>query len=99
MLSTTTLLVITAVFFSAFLRGIAGFGFALAAVPIVSLMVPPVEAVTLAVLLQVVVGCRDLFTLHGHVHKPSLARLSLGAIVGTPVGIFALTAVSAGVNN
>ncbi|MEO1949872.1 sulfite exporter TauE/SafE family protein [Thioclava sp.] len=95
MLSTTTLLVITAVFFSAFLRGIAGFGFALAAVPIVSLMVPPIEAVTLAVLLQVVVGCRDLFTLHGHVHKPSLARLSLGAIVGTPVGIFALTAVSA----
>ncbi|KFE36455.1 sulfite exporter TauE/SafE family protein [Thioclava atlantica] len=94
MLSTTTFLVIAAVFGSAFLRGIAGFGFALAAVPIISLMLPPVEAVTLAVLLQVAVGCRDLFTLHGHVHRPSLARLSLGAIAGTPLGIFALTAVS-----
>lgn len=94
MFTTTTVLVIAAVFFSAFLRGMAGFGFALAAVPIISLMLPPLEAVTLAVLLQVVVGLRDIFALQGDVHKPSLIRLSVGSLVGTPVGIFALTALS-----
>lgn len=94
MIPSTTALVIVAVAFSAFLRGMAGFGFALAAVPIVSLVLPPIEAVTIAVLLQVVVGLRDIFTLHGHVHKPSLIRLSLGSLVGTPLGILALTALS-----
>ncbi|MFD0980446.1 sulfite exporter TauE/SafE family protein [Tropicimonas aquimaris] len=94
MLSTTTLLVICAVFFSAFLRGMAGFGFALAAVPIVSLVLSPVEAVAIGVLLQVVVGLRDVFVLHADIHRPSLVRLSLGSLLGTPVGILALTALS-----
>lgn len=89
-----TLLVIVAIFFSAFLRGLAGFGFALAAVPIISLVLSPVEAVTIAILLQIVVGIRDSFTLYMDVHRPSLIRLSLGSIVGIPVGVLALTALS-----
>jgi uncharacterized membrane protein YfcA len=93
MLLSTTLLVIVAVFFSAFLRGMAGFGFALAAVPIMSLVLSPIEAVTVAILLQIVVGVRDSFTLYNEVHLPSLARLSIGAIVGVPLGVFALTAL------
>lgn len=94
MLSATTALVIGAVFVSAFLRGVAGFGFALAAVPIVSLLLPPIEAVALAVLLQVAVGLRDIFALRGDAHMPSLMRLTAGAVLGTPLGIFALTALS-----
>ena len=95
MLDPTTLFVILAVTFSAFLRGVAGFGFAIAAVPILSLKLPPIEAVAMAVLLQVVVGVHDLFRLSGKAHRPSLLRLSLGSVIGTPIGIWALTALSA----
>lgn len=94
MFTMTTIFVIFAVFFSAFLRGMAGFGFALAAVPIVALMLPPLEAVTLAVLLQVVVGFRDAFTLHRDAHWPSLTRLCIGSVVGTPIGVYALAVLS-----
>lgn len=94
MILSTTLLVLVAVLFSAFLRGLAGFGFALAAVPIISLVLSPVEAVTIAILLQIVVGIRDSFTLYGDVHRSSLLRLSLGSVVGIPLGVLSLTALS-----
>ncbi|SOB94183.1 sulfite exporter TauE/SafE family protein [Rhodobacter maris] len=94
MFETQTLFVLLAVSFAAVLRGIAGFGFAIAAVPVLSLVIPPVEAVTLAVLLQLVIGVQDLWQLRGHAHRPSLLRLSLGALAGTPLGIWALTALS-----
>lgn len=94
MLTTTALLVISAVFVSAFLRGMAGFGFALAAVPIISLVLPPAEAVAMGVLLQVVVGLRDVFVMYADVHRPSLTRLTLGSLAGTPIGVLALTALS-----
>lgn len=93
MFETQTLFVLFAVSFAAVLRGIAGFGFALAAVPVLSLVLPPVEAVTLAVLLQLAIGVQDLWQLRGHAHRPSLLRLSLGALAGTPLGIWALTAL------
>jgi len=94
MFTTLTALVVAAVFFSAVLRGMAGFGFALAAVPILSLVLPPLQAVTLAVLMQVIVGIHDIFSMHSNVHKPTLMRLCLGSLLGTPIGIFALAALS-----
>lgn len=94
MFTTLTALVVAAVFFSAVLRGMAGFGFALAAVPILSLVLPPLEAVTLAVLMQVVVGLHDIFALRRDVHTPTLSRLCLGSLLGTPIGVFALAALS-----
>ncbi|SFR14669.1 sulfite exporter TauE/SafE family protein [Poseidonocella sedimentorum] len=94
MLTSPTFLAVTAVFFAAFLRGMAGFGFALAAVPIISLVLPPAEAVAMGVLLQIVVGFGDLRTHRGQIDAPSLTRLTLGSLVGTPVGLVALTALS-----
>ncbi|MDO6592139.1 sulfite exporter TauE/SafE family protein [Loktanella sp. D2R18] len=94
MLTTTTLLVVSAVLFSAFLRGMAGFGFSLAAVPIISLVLSPVDAVAIGVMLQVIIGLREVFVLKGNIHKPSLTRLTLGSLIGTPIGVIALTALS-----
>ncbi|MBZ4021735.1 hypothetical protein CKO11_04580 [Rhodobacter sp. TJ_12] len=90
----TTLFVILAVSAAAFLRGLAGFGFALAAVPILSLVLPPLQAVTLAILLQLPIGGLDLVQLHRKVHRPSLIRLTLGSVLGTPLGLWGLTALS-----
>ena len=44
------------VFVAAVLRGFTGFGFGLAAVPLLSLVLPPAEVVPLVITLQVVIG-------------------------------------------
>jgi uncharacterized protein len=75
---------------SAVLRGLTGFGFSLAAVPLLSLFLPPASAVSIAVLLQVFNGAADLATVRALVEWRSVSRLSLGAIVGTPPGILLL---------
>ena len=76
-----------AVFVAAVLRGLTGFGFALAAVPLMSLVVEPARAVVMAIVLQLLVGVRDLITLHGMLDRPSLVRMSAGAVLGTPAGV------------
>ncbi|WP_420344188.1 hypothetical protein [Paenirhodobacter sp.] len=81
----TELLVIGAVLAAAFLRGLTGFGFALAAVP-------PVEAVTIAVLLQLAVGLRDVMALRGSYDRGAVLRLGAGALLGTPFGVALMAA-------
>ncbi len=94
MFTTTVAIVSFAVLISAFARGLAGFGFAIAAVPILSLVISPIEAVAMAVMLQVVVGFKDVFDLRRDIHKPSLIRLALGSLIGTPIGVFALAVMN-----
>lgn len=78
------------VFAAAILRGLTGFGFALAAVPLISLAIEPKVAVASTILLQVMVGVPDLIRLRGSYDRAEVARLSLGALVGMPFGIAAL---------
>ncbi len=79
-----------AVLLAALLRGFSGFGFALAAVPMVSMVVNPAKAVAIAVVVQAVVGVRDAVQMRGILDAPGLKRLSAGALIGTPVGLFGL---------
>lgn len=79
-----------AVFGAAILRGLTGFGFALAAVPLMSLTIEPRKAVASAILLQVIIGFRDLVQLHGGYDRAEVLRLSLGSVLGMPFGIAAL---------
>jgi len=79
-----------AVFGAAILRGLTGFGFALAAVPLMSLTVEPRTAVASAILLQVFIGFRDLVQLHDSYDRTEVARLALGSVLGMPFGIAAL---------
>jgi uncharacterized membrane protein YfcA len=51
---------VTGVFAAAILRGFTGFGFGIAAVPLLSLALPPAEVVPLVVTLQVVIGVAGL---------------------------------------
>ncbi|WP_121065458.1 sulfite exporter TauE/SafE family protein [Chachezhania antarctica] len=80
-------LICLSVLMAALLRGLTGFGFALAAVPAMSFFLPPQQAVTMAVLLQCMAGLKDSVTLRGTWHGPVLKRLVLGAAVGTPFGV------------
>lgn len=88
-------IVCASVFVAAVLRGITGFGFALAAVPLLSIVLPPVQGVTIAILLQALVGGADLLRARRDVARPTLATMSAGAIVGTPLGLIGLYLVPA----
>lgn len=78
------------VFAAGLLRALTGFGFALVAVPLLSLVLPPAEAVALTVLLQVAILPRDLRPGAGAPDRRLLAGLAGGAVIGLPLGQLAL---------
>lgn len=71
-----------------------GFGFALAAVPLLGLVLPPSQAVPIAIGLQFAGGLIDYRSASRECHWPSLKWLMLGAVIGTPVGVWCLSIVS-----
>lgn len=82
------------VFGCAVLRGFAGFGFAIAAVPLMSLVLPPTQAVPVAVVLQLFAGVTDFRSASAEADWPSIRWLTLGAAIGSPLGVAALAVVS-----
>jgi uncharacterized membrane protein YfcA len=80
---------------AAILRGLTGFGFAIAAVPLLSLFLPPVLAVPLVVCLQLFGNLFEIRASLKQCHWPSLSWLTLGAAIGTPLGVLALSLISA----
>ncbi|WP_157220190.1 sulfite exporter TauE/SafE family protein [Flavisphingomonas formosensis] len=90
----TLLAAMAAVLISGLLRGFTGFGFGLAATPLLSLMLRPTLAVPIVLLLQVgssFVGIGDTLR---RFDPRSTAVLSAGAIVATPAGVLILHIVS-----
>lgn len=75
---------------AAFVRGLTGFGFAILAVPLMGLVVPPTDAVILAILLQTWIGPFGVGKAIGHIDRRLVAGVALCAMVGTPLGLIAL---------
>lgn len=73
------------------LRGFTGFGFGLAAVPLLSLALPPVDVVPFVVLLQVIVGAISLRSAWRLCEWRAVRGLAPGLVLGVPVGIAILT--------
>jgi uncharacterized membrane protein YfcA len=86
---------IAAVFFSAILRGFTGFGFALAAVPLLSLIMSPTQAVPVAIGMQLFGSLIDFRHASKACHWPSLRWMMLGAALGSPIGALVLSHVPA----
>jgi uncharacterized membrane protein YfcA len=79
---------------AAVLRGFTGFGFALAAVPLLGMLQAPAEAVPLAIALQFLGGLVDVRPAARLAHWPSLRWLMAGAVLGSPLGMLLLGTVS-----
>lgn len=73
------------------LRGFTGFGFGLAAVPVLSLVLPPAQVVPLVVVLQVVIGVAGLYTASKECDWRAVRLLTPGLICGIPIGLLILT--------
>jgi uncharacterized protein len=87
--------IVAVIFCAALLRGFTGFGFAIAAVPLFSLIIAPRSAVPLAIMLQLCGGSIDLLHQRHNCHWPSLRWLIMGAIVGSPIGVLVLMSIPA----
>jgi uncharacterized protein len=84
----------TGVFTAAVLRGFTGFGFGLAAVPLLSLALPPKQVVPLVVTLQFMVGVAGLREAMKTCDWRAVGALTPGLVVGVPVGLTVLTVLA-----
>lgn len=96
MIVTTAQLIVvaSAVFVAAFVQIIAGFGFALLSMPIMTLALPVKEAVVVSTLLGMISTTWQGWRLRREAVRPLATRLTLGAFLGMPVGLVILTVVS-----
>lgn len=78
-----------------FMRGFTGFGFAMAAVPLLALFMAPARAVPFVILLQLMAGFWDWREARKRAHWRSLPWLMAGAVGGTPLGTLGLANLSA----
>lgn len=72
------------------LRGFTGYGFAITAVPLLSLVCPPSTAVPIVVVLQVLISLDGLPAAVRGCDRASVALLAVAATLATPVGVLAL---------
>jgi uncharacterized membrane protein YfcA len=91
----TQLVAVFGVFAAALLRGFTGFGFGLAAVPLLSLALPPAKVVPFVVMLQVIVGVVGLRPAWRSCDWRAVRGLSPGLVLGIPIGVAILTAFRA----
>ena len=73
---------------------VAGFGFALFAVPSISLLMPVTESVAMIALLGLASVLRQSIALRNFVERQSAVRFSVWAVAGMPVGFWIVAAVS-----
>jgi uncharacterized membrane protein YfcA len=82
------------VFAAAVLRGYSGFGFAIAAVPLLALFMAPELVVVIAVGMQMLGGFIDAPSARAECERAPLVWMIGGAIAGSPLGAAALAAVA-----
>jgi uncharacterized membrane protein YfcA len=85
---------VACIFAAAVVRGYSGFGFSLLAVTSLSLLLPPAEIVPSIFIMEVAASLHLLPGVWRDIHWRALLWLSLGCLVGTPVGVYALAHVS-----
>lgn len=81
------------IFLAAIVRGYSGFGFSLLAITALSLILSPAQVIPAIFLLEVAASLHLLPSIWRDVHWGSLAFLMLGALIGTPIGVYALANV------
>jgi uncharacterized membrane protein YfcA len=81
------------VFGAALVRGYSGFGFSLLAVTSLSLLLPPAQIVPSIFIMEVAASLHLLPGVWRDIHWRALLWLTVGCLVGTPFGVYALAHV------
>ncbi len=83
-----------AILFAAVLRAFTGFGFAIAALPVLSLTLPPTTAVSVIVLLTLFVSLQTLGGYRRDVPMKDMAGMVVSSAAGTVAGTYLLLIIS-----
>ena len=75
---------------AAFLQSLVGFGFALLAVPLLVLVIPPKTAVVVVFLLGAIASLLTVRSARGSIDAAEARRLSIGAVLAMPLGVVLL---------
>src|SRR6476619_6179979 len=86
-----------AIFLAAFLQIVAGFGFALLSVPLMTLAIDPKIAVIVSSLTSVFVTTWQAVKDRSHADKVLVRRMVLAAYVGMPIGLLVFITVDSNV--
>jgi uncharacterized membrane protein YfcA len=95
MLVTTAQLIVVgaAVFVAAFMQIVAGFGFALLAVPLMTLAIEPKIAVVVSTLTGIFVTSWQAYKDRALADKVLVKRMTIGAYIGMPLGLLVFVSV------
>ncbi|MBU6317149.1 MAG: sulfite exporter TauE/SafE family protein [Acidobacteria bacterium] len=94
MTATQLIVVAAAIFTAAFVQVIAGFGFALLSMPIMTLALPVKEAVVVSTVLGMLSTTWQAVHLRHQAERTLVKRMVIGACLGMPLGLFILSVVS-----
>jgi len=86
---------LSAGFIGGFIRGYSGFGFALAAVPVLTLAFTPAQAVPAVLPIEVLLGLTTIPRQRNHIDWSVVRWMVLGTAIGTPIGVYVLASLSA----
>lgn len=84
-------LILAVVMVAGLIQGLAGFGSALVAVPLLALLMPMSTVVPLMMLVGICLSALNLLHLHQALQVAPLTRLLVGYLLGTPMGLLLLT--------
>lgn len=84
-------LILAVVLLAGLIQGLAGFGSALVAVPLLALLMPMNTVVPLMMLVGICLSLLNLLHLHQAARVAPLVRLLAGYLLGTPIGLLLLT--------
>jgi len=90
-LTTTTVLLVSIVFFATCAQTIAGFGFALTVMPLITLLLGLKTAAPLVALAGLSLYTINLIRYHRAINTGEVLRLGVAAAFGVPLGIWGLT--------
>lgn len=86
---------VVCVFAAAIVRGYSGFGFSLLAITALTLLLPPAEVVPSIFILEVAASLHLLPGAWSEIQWRSILWLTVGCLLGTPIGVYALAHVPA----
>ncbi len=86
---------VVCVFGAAVVRGYSGFGFSLLAIVALSLLLPPTQIVPSIFIMEVAASLHLLPGVWRDIHWQALRWLTIGSLLGTPFGVYALAHVPA----
>ena len=85
------------VFGASIVRGLTGFGLAIILVPLLGLIIAPVQAVVISILLQLLAGPIGLKRILADAERETAIPIAIAAVLATPFGVWLLSVTPADV--